>query len=152
MNQPPENDNRWYPQYPMIGISALILRDERMLLVKRSKEPSKGKWSIPGGRLELGETISEAVMREVLEECDVRIDVIRVLEVMDNIIKDDDGKIRYHFVLIDLLANYVSGEPRAQSDAQECCWITPAELDGLEMNPRLRAVITRALQQKTWRE
>ena len=150
MNQPPENDNRWYPQYPMIGISALILRDERMLLVKRSKEPSKGKWSIPGGRLELGETISEAVMREVLEECDVQIEIVRVIDVTDNILHDSDGRLSYHFVLVDMLANYLSGEPKAQSDAEECRWGTLAELANLDMNPQLRAVITRALQQDTF--
>lgn len=135
------DDSRWYPQYPMIGVGALILRERRMLLVKRSKEPSKGMWSIPGGRLELGETIEEAVKREVLEECGVQIDIVRVLEVMDNILHDNDGKVSYHFVLIDLLANYVSGEPNAQSDVDECRWVTPAELAGLDMNPRLRAVI-----------
>jgi 8-oxo-dGTP diphosphatase len=146
MTQPPANDSRWYPQYPMIGVGALILRDGRMLLVKRSKEPSKGKWSIPGGRLELGETIEEAVKREVLEECGVQIDIVRVLEVTDNILRDDDGRIRYHFVLIDMLANYLSGEPKAQSDAEECRWATPAELAELDMNPRLRTVIMREIR------
>jgi 8-oxo-dGTP diphosphatase len=140
------DDNRWYPQYPMVGVGALIFREGRMLLIKRSKEPSKGMWSIPGGRLELGETIAEAVKREVLEECGVQIDIVRVLEVMDNILRDDDGKVSYHFVLIDLLANYLSGEPKAQSDAEECRWVTPAELTKLDMNPRLRAVIMREIK------
>ena len=121
-----------------------------MLLVKRSKEPSKGKWSIPGGRLELGETISEAVMREVLEECDVQIEIVRVIDVTDNILHDSDGRLSYHFVLVDMLANYLSGEPKAQSDAEECRWVTLAELANLDMNPQLRAVITRALQQDTF--
>ena len=147
MNQPPTNDSRWYPQYPMIGVGALVLKEGRMLLVKRSQEPSKGKWSVPGGRLELGETISEAVKREVLEECGVQIEIVRILNVMDNILRDDDGRIRYHFVLIDLLANYLSGEPEAQSDAEECRWVTPAELAKVDMNPRLRDVIMRAIQQ-----
>jgi 8-oxo-dGTP diphosphatase len=146
MSQSPTDDSRWYPAYPMVGVGALILEEGRMLLVKRSKEPSKGRWSIPGGRLELGETISEAVKREVREECDVQIDIMRVLEVTDNILRDDDGRIRYHFVLIDMLANYLSGEPKAQSDAEECRWVTPAELAGLDMNPQLRAVIMRAIK------
>ena len=145
MNQSSENDNRWYPQYPMVGVGALILRERKMLLVKRSHEPSKGLSSIPGGRLELGETIEDAVKREVLEECGVKIDVMRVLEVMDNIIHDDDGRIRYHFVLIDMLAHYLSGDPEAQSDAEECRWVTLSELANLDMNPRLRAVIMREI-------
>jgi len=146
MTQSPANDSRWYPTYPMVGVGALILREGRMLLVKRSKEPNKGKWSIPGGRLELGETIEEAVKREVFEECGVQIDIVRVLEVMDNIMRDDDGRISYHFVLIDMLANYLSGEPEAKSDADECRWVTPAELTELDMNPRLRAVIMREIR------
>jgi mutator protein MutT len=130
----------------MIGVGALVLKEGRMLLVKRSQEPSKGKWSVPGGRLELGETISEAVKREVFEECGVQIEIVRILDVMDNILRDDDGRIRYHFVLIDLLANYLSGEPEAQSDAEECRWVIPSELTKLDMNPRLRDVIMRAIQ------
>lgn len=147
MNNPPVNDGRWYPQYPMIGVAALILKEGRMLLIKRSQEPSKGMWSIPGGRLELGETVSEAVKREVLEECGVQIEIVRFLDVIDRILHDNDGKIHYHFVLIDMLANYISGEPKAQSDAEECRWITPSELTKLDMNPQLRAVIMRAIQQ-----
>ena len=147
MTQSLENDSRWYPQYPMVGVAALILNEGRMLLVKRSKEPSKGLWSIPGGRLELGETIEQAVKREVLEECGVQIDIVRVIEVMDNIQHDDAGKVNYHFVLIDMLANYLSGEPKAQSDAEECRWVTSAELAKLDMNPRLRGVIMREIQQ-----
>src|SRR4030042_166125 len=102
MTQPPANDSRWYPQYPMVGVGGLVFKEGQMLLVKRSQEPSKGKWSIPGGRLELGETISEAVKREVFEECGVQIEIVRILDVTDNILRDDDGRIRYHFVLIDL--------------------------------------------------
>ena len=146
MTQSPVSDGRWYPEYPMIGVGALIFREGRMLLVKRSKEPGKGLWSIPGGRLELGETIVEAVKREVFEECGVQIDIVRILEVMDNIQRDNDGRIRYHFILIDMLANYISGEPEAQSDADECRWVTPEELDKLDMSPRLRAVIVREIR------
>jgi len=115
-----------------------------MLLVKRSKEPSKGKWSIPGGRLELGEAIYEAAKREVREECSIEIEIERVLEVTDNIIRDEEGRVQYHFVLIDLLARYTGGEAKAQSDAEECRWVTTEELAGLDMNPQLRAVLMRA--------
>jgi 8-oxo-dGTP diphosphatase len=84
MNQPTENDSRWYPQYPMIGVHALIVKDGCVLLVKRAKEPNKGMWGIPGGRLELGETYSEAAKRELLEECSIEIEIERLLDVMNN--------------------------------------------------------------------
>jgi ADP-ribose pyrophosphatase len=129
----------------MVGVSAVVLREGRILLVKRSKEPSKGKWSIPGGRLELGEALYEAAKREVLEECSIEIEIEHVLEVTDNIIRDEEGRIRYHFVLIDLLARYISGEAKAQSDAEECRWVTTEELVELDMNPQLRAVLMRAM-------
>lgn len=145
MSKIPTNDSRWYPQLPMVGVSAVVLREGRILLVKRSKEPSKGKWSIPGGRLELGEALYEAAKREVLEECSIEIEIEHVLEVTDNIIRDEEGRIRYHFVLIDLLARYISGEAKAQSDAEECRWVTTEELVELDMNPQLRAVLMRAM-------
>ncbi|HEX9975951.1 MAG TPA: NUDIX hydrolase [Dehalococcoidales bacterium] len=145
MSESPGNDSRWYPQLPMVGVSAVVLKEGRMLLVKRSKEPSKGKWSIPGGRLELGEAINEAAKREVLEECSIEIEIERVLEVTDNIMRDEEGRTRYHFVLIDLLARYTGGEARAQSDAEECRWVTTEELAGLDMNPQLCAVLMRAM-------
>lgn len=143
MSESTEHDSRWYPQYPMVAVSAVVLREGRMLLVKRSKEPSKGKWSIPGGRLELGETIYEAAKREVLEECSIEIEIMQVFNVMDDIIRDEEGRIRYHFVLIDLLARYTGGETKAQSDAEDYRWVTVEELAGLDMNPQLRAVLMR---------
>ena len=97
-------DNRWYPQIPMVAVHALVLKERQMLLVKRSKEPSKGKWSLPGGRIELGETIYEAAKREVLEECSVEIEIERLLDVGDSIIRDEEGRVQYHFALIYLLA------------------------------------------------
>ena len=129
----------------MVAVHALVLKERQILLVKRSKEPSKGRWSLPGGRIELGETIDEAIKREVFEECSIEIEIERVLDVTDSIIRDEEGRVRYHFVLIYLLAQYTQGDAKAQSDAQVCRWVTTEELVGLDMNPQLRPVLMRAL-------
>jgi len=128
----------------MVGVHALVFDKGRILLAKRSKEPSKGKWSIPGGRLELGESIYEAAKREVMEECCVKIEIERILDVADFIMRDDDGCVKYHFVLIYLLAKYAGGELKAQSDAEECRWFANEELAELDIHPQLRTVLKRA--------
>ena len=143
MNEPVENDSRWYPGHPMVGVHALVFKEGRILLAKRSKEPSKGKWSIPGGRLELGETIFEAAKREVREECSVEIEIDKLLDIEDAIIRDEDGSIKYHFVVIHLLARYTGGEVKAQSDADDCRWVTPEEMARLDMPSSLRDVLKR---------
>jgi 8-oxo-dGTP diphosphatase len=143
MSESPEKDNRWYPEMPIPGVGAVVFREDKILTVKRGQEPSKGKWSIPGGRIELGETAYEAARREVMEECSVEVEIERVLDSVDNIIRDEDGRIRYHFIIIDLLARYVSGEIRAASDAEECRWVTPRELVKLDITPMLRDMLKR---------
>jgi 8-oxo-dGTP diphosphatase len=142
----PEN-NREYPLRPIVAVSALIIRDGSILLVKRANEPNKGKWSLPGGKLELGETVRQAAEREALEECSVRVMADHIFEVTDHIIHDDAGRVKYHYVLIDLIARYISGEARAQSDAAECRWFTIKELDKLDTTAQLRSVIMRAISQ-----
>jgi 8-oxo-dGTP diphosphatase len=137
------NDNRWYPEAPIAGVGAVVFKEWKILTIKRSKEPSKGKWSIPGGRIELGETAYEAARREVKEECSIEVEIERVLDSVDNIIQEEDGRVKYHFVIIDLLARYVSGEIEAQSDAEECKWATPQELVELDITPMLRDMLKR---------
>jgi ADP-ribose pyrophosphatase len=137
------NDSRLYPKLPIAGVGVVVFNKGRLLLVKRAKEPNKGLWSIPGGGIELGETIYEAAKREVLEECSVKIEIERVLDAANNIIKDSDGRIRYHYAIIDLLANYIGGKLEAQSDAAACGWFTPEEAAGMDMSPILRAMLER---------
>lgn len=144
MTESQQDDGRWYPQQPMVAVSAIIFKEERLLMIKRAKEPGKGKWSIPGGRLELGETLYEAVRREVQEECSIDIEVECVFHTSDRIIRDEDGRVQYHFVLVDVLAKSTGGEAKAQSDAEECRWVTLEELSQLDMTPQLRAVLMRA--------
>jgi ADP-ribose pyrophosphatase len=145
MNEPAEIDDRLYPRFPIVAASAVIIRDGKILMIKRAHEPNKGLWSIPGGRIELGETVYEAAQREVFEECNIKVEILRFLFAGDNIIRDDAGKVKYHYVLIDLLAEYKSGEIVAQSDAAEYKWVTPEELPGLDMTPQLRTLLTQTM-------
>ena len=115
-----------------------------MLLIKRGTEPSKGKWSLPGGRIELGETIHQAVKREVLEECSIEIEIERIFDVGEIILKDEEDRISYHFVAVYFLARYNGGEVKAQSDAEDARWCTSKELAEADMNPGLRAVVKQA--------
>lgn len=134
---------RLYPGLPIAGVGAVVLNEGRLLLVKRAKEPNKGMWSIPGGAIELGETIFEAARRETREECSVEIEVVRVLDAVENIVKDAGGRVRYHYTIIDLLARYVGGEPEARSDAAACGWFTPEAVAGMDISPLLRAMLER---------
>lgn len=126
--------SREYPQHPIASVHAVVVRGKRILLVKRAHPPSRGYWSVPGGVVELGETIHEAAQREIREECSIEIEVNQVINVVDNIIVEG-GQIRFHYVLIGLLGQYVSGELTAGSDALEARWITYDELDTLDLHP-----------------
>jgi ADP-ribose pyrophosphatase YjhB (NUDIX family) len=139
-----ETDNsirRQYPDRPIASVAAIVLRNERVLLVKRAKPPSQGLWSIPGGVVELGESFRETAERELEEECGIKIKVGRVSSVEDFIESDSKGRVRFHYVVTYVLAEYVSGEPRPGSDALGICWATASEMDDLEMDPVDRLVL-----------
>lgn len=118
---------REYPDSPLVGVGAVIIADGRVLLVKRGHPPLAGEWSIPGGVLEIGETMREAVVREAREETCLAVEPTELLGVYDRVLRDDDGLIRYHFVLIDFLCRVVDGKAEAAGDADEVRWFTPAE-------------------------
>jgi 8-oxo-dGTP diphosphatase len=143
MSEALKKDSRQYPTIPVAGVGAVVFYGEKILLIKRGKEPSKGKWSVPGGGVELGETLYEAARREVMEECSVEIEVERVMDAADNIVKDTKGHIRFHYIIIDLLAKYKSGEIKAGDDAEECGWFTPAEAAIKDLTPTLRTMLER---------
>jgi 8-oxo-dGTP diphosphatase len=138
---------REYPQAPIVGVGAVVIRDGQVLLVRRAHEPNRGQWSIPGGTVELGETMAQAAAREVWEECQVRVQAGEVVATFDLIKRDAQGRIQYHYVLMDLAARYISGEPVAATDALEVRWVTAAELDRLDVIPRLVPVLRLALCQ-----
>ncbi len=112
-----------------MGVGAVIIHDGRALIVRRASEPRRGEWTVPGGLLELGETLRVAVEREVLEETNLVVRARDVLDVFDSIYPDAQGRIEYHYVLIDFLCEVVSGELRPSSDVSDARWITAAELD-----------------------
>ena len=121
---------REYPERPLVGVGAVIVEGERAVLVRRSAEPMAGEWSIPGGLVELGETMRAGAAREVLEETGLQVEAGEVLEVLDRIVPDANGKPRFHYVLIDFLCRRVAGELRAGGDAAEARWVREQELGG----------------------
>jgi 8-oxo-dGTP diphosphatase len=136
---------REYPDLPRVGVGAVVLNGERVLLVKRGGQPSSGKWSLPGGMVELGETTVEAVEREIAEECGLRIRVAGVAGVLDRVVKDAEGRIRYHWVLVDYLAFPESEAICAGSDAAEARWVPVSEIEALDATDGLLDMIRRAV-------
>jgi 8-oxo-dGTP diphosphatase len=124
---------REYPESPLVGVGAVIIDDGRALLVKRGHPPLAGEWSIPGGVLELGETLSEAAVREAREETCLTVEPAELLGVYDRVLRDDTGGILYHFVLIDFLCRPLSGKAQAADDADEVRWFTPNEIEKLAL-------------------
>jgi 8-oxo-dGTP diphosphatase len=123
---------------PVSTCCACVLRDSRLLLIKRGQEPGKGNWSFPGGRIELGETILEAVKRETLEETGVEIAPLEVFQVYDWIVRDDAGGITFHYLAHYVHARYLSGEPRPRDDAVGVLWAVESDLARLQMHPFVR--------------
>ena len=138
--------DRRYPDRPYVGIGGVIVHDGRVVLVKRRFEPLAGQWSIPGGAVEAGETLEACVVREMTEETGFVVEVGPVVEVLDRITRDDEGRVVYHFVLIDYLCRPLGGELRAGSDVAEAVLAEPSELTQYELTERALAVIERALE------
>lgn len=138
---------REYPAQPLVGVGAVVIDEvgDRVLVVRRACEPNRGWWSIPGGLVELGETLREAAVREVREECGVDVTVGEVVTAVDAIVRDDVGRVRYHYVLVDLAARYVSGEPAPADDASAVRWVTRRDLDSLQLTDGARTVIRKAM-------
>jgi ADP-ribose pyrophosphatase YjhB (NUDIX family) len=134
-----------YPVAPVVGVGGVVVRAGRALIVKRAHEPRRGEWSIPGGTVELGEPLTDAVRRELREETGLEVIVGPVIEIFDRIHRDGDGRVRYHFVIIDYLCDAPAGDPVAGTDALEVAWVTPDELDVYKVNAHAAAVIKRGL-------
>ena len=137
--------DRRYPDRPFVGIGGIIVHEGRVVLVKRRFEPLAGQWSIPGGAVETGETLEACLIREMAEETGFIVEVGPVVEVLDRITHDDDGRVLYHFVLIDYLCWPVGGELRAGSDVAEAVLAEPLELAQYQLTEKALSVIERAL-------
>jgi len=142
---------REYPETPRIGVGAVVIQEGRVLLVKRGHPPQNGEWSIPGGLLEIGETMRQAAAREALEETGLVVEPLEWLGAFDRILRDPANKIRYHYVLIDFLCRQVGGELSAASDAAEVRWFTPAEVATLPL-PKDTAEVIRLGFEKSGRK
>lgn len=138
--------SREYPEAPRVGVGAVILKEDRVLLVKRGSPPSQGKWSIPGGLVQLGETTEAAAIREVEEECGLKVRVLGIAGIVDRIVPGNDGRIRYHYVLVDYLATPESEEVRPGSDAADARWVQVGELDRYDTTEGLRAMVMKAMK------
>jgi 8-oxo-dGTP diphosphatase len=139
------SDDRTYPERPIIGVGAVIVSGHRALVVRRANEPLKGQWSVPGGMLELGETLQQGLIREVLEETSLTVEPLEVLEVFDSIFRDPDGRVRYHYVLIDYLCNVVSGDATPATDVSDVRWVSEEELPALNMRDVTEAVVRKGI-------
>jgi ADP-ribose pyrophosphatase YjhB (NUDIX family) len=136
---------RRYPDRPVVGVGAVVIDAGSVVLIKRRFEPLAGQWSLPGGTLELGETLAAGVAREVFEETGLDVDVGEVVEVFDRILLDPDARVRYHFVLIDYLCRPRGGTLAAGSDVADARWVRPADLPSFRLTPKATAVVERAL-------
>jgi len=124
---------REFPEIPLVGIGAIIIEDARVLLVKRVHPPIQGQWSIPGGVLEVGELVREAAVREAREETGLIVEPGELLGVYDRVLRNEEKRVQYHYVLIDFLCRRVGGELMAASDAAEVRWFTRDELPSLKL-------------------
>jgi 8-oxo-dGTP diphosphatase len=124
---------REYPDSPLVGVGAVIVQNQRVLLIRRGQAPLLGEWSLPGGVLECGETLREAVVREAREETGLVVETGEMLGVYERVIRGDEGRVRYHYVLIDFLCHSAGGELEAASDAADVRWFTADELPALNL-------------------
>jgi len=156
---------RLYPPRPVVGVGAVVYvtagagvpaAGSGVVLVKRRYEPLAGQWSLPGGAVEIGETLEAAVAREVAEETGLRVEVGPVVEVFDRIMLDDDRRVRYHFVLVDYLCRVAGGGLSAGSDAEEVAIADPDALEGFALTEKALSVIARGVAMArtggSWRE
>jgi 8-oxo-dGTP diphosphatase len=129
-----------------MAVGAIVVKDGRVLLARRGKEPSYGLWSVPGGAVHLGETLKAAALREIREECGIEIDLGDVVEIVERMVRDADGRIQYHYVIVDYLARWASGELAPSPEALEARWVAPEEFPQYQMTVGAAEVILRMLE------
>jgi 8-oxo-dGTP diphosphatase len=135
---------REYPSRPIVGVGGVVFAGGRVLLVKRRFDPLAGRWSLPGGGLEVGETLAEGLAREMKEETGLTVVVGPVVDVFDRITRDEQGRVRFHYVLVDFLCTVRAGSPAAGSDVAEVALVDPDDLERYDLTPKTSEVIGRA--------
>ena len=133
-----------YPERPIAGVGVVVFRNEEVLLVKRKKAPYKGQWSIPGGKQRLGETVTKAARRELMEETGVEVNELTLIDVIDIIVPDEEGKILYHYIVADYRAHWQSGECSPRDDAQDVQWFNLNKLGSISLLDKTRKIILKA--------
>ena len=136
------------PADPIAAVGAIVIKEDTVLLIKRAKEPSAGQWSIPGGKIELGETLAEAAVRETVEETGVEIRPDKVVNTYDNIIRDSSGEIKYHYLIVYYLADHICGEARVSAETSGVMWKKISELQEMEMSGILKSMILDAVDKR----
>jgi 8-oxo-dGTP diphosphatase len=140
------SNGREYPERPIVGVGGVAISNGRVLLIRRGNPPLEGEWSIPGGTLEVGETLPEAVKRELAEETGIDVRVGELIEVLERIFLDPGGRTKYHYVILDYLCDLTGGNALAGSDATEVAWTTESELEKYQLNAATTRVIQKAFQ------
>ena len=148
--------SREYPERPIVGVGGIAIAEtgDRVLLVRRAHEPLAGEWSIPGGALEVGELLTECAARELLEETGIAVEVLEMVEVFDRVLRAPDGRVQYHFVLIDYLCRPrdAGAVPRPGSDSSEARWVARGDVPQYGLRPETLAVIEKAFRMHRARE
>jgi len=139
---------RKYPEHPIVGVGGIIFQKDRVLLVKRGRPPGLGEWSIPGGAVQTGETLREAVIREIFEETHLEVEVLALAKVLERIFRDPDGRVAYHYVLVDFLCQCRGGELKADSDAQDARFVPLQDLPTY----KIAAVTLEVIRRAAWLE
>ena len=140
---------REYPDNPLVGVGAVVVNENRVLLIRRGQPPLLGEWSLPGGVLECGETLREAVVREAREETGLLVETGEMLGVYERVIRGDEGRVRYHYVLIDFLCRPVDGDLKAGSDAADVRWFARDELPALKLAYDANDVVLKGLARRS---
>ena len=138
--------SREYPERPIVGIGAVVIKNDQVLLIRRGKPPRLGGLSLPGGAQKVGETVFEGALREVTEETGVEAEVLGLIDVVDSMTKDDDGRLQFHYTLIDVVCRWTSGEPKAGGDAADALWMPLADISGLGLWSETQRIIERAAE------
>jgi 8-oxo-dGTP diphosphatase len=132
-----------YPLQPILAVGAVVLHQNRILLIRRGKEPAQGQWAIPGGRVELGETMHTAVIREIMEETSVSIRPGELVYYFETIQPDPEGKIQFHYAIFDFMAEYLAGEPTPRDDALDARWVSAMDVQTYKLNSKTRHLLQR---------